>query len=381
MTERLPVAQQSWFDAHLDLACLAVHKRDMSAPADEAGGPWPPGAVTLPSLREGGVCAAFGTIFTEAGGEGPEGYPEGDVETAHRRGRAQLEVYLTWRDQGRIALDIPKVFRHDPGVGTIRGGMGVAEVSPLASAKKLDLTPRGRRTLHVGVLMESADPIRSPVELPWWVERGVMAIGLAWWKSSRYAGGNGASGEGLTPAGRELVDAMDELGVAHDLSHLSQRATEELLEAATGPVMASHSNCRALLGGENERHLTDETIAEIGRRGGVVGINLVSNFLDHTLEEGKGQRATIDDVVAHIERVCEIMGRRDGVGLGSDMDGGFSRTGLPEGIEGPKDLERIADALRARGWSDAEIGGFRFENWGRFCERLAARPAATAKGA
>ena len=95
-----------WFDAHLDLACLAVNGRDMFATPEEAGGPWPPGSVTFPSLAQGGVRIALGTIFTEPGGDGPEGYPEGDFEAAARRGRAQIEFYLTARDRGAIVLDL-----------------------------------------------------------------------------------------------------------------------------------------------------------------------------------------------------------------------------------------------------------------------------------
>jgi microsomal dipeptidase-like Zn-dependent dipeptidase len=139
------------------------------------------------------------------------------------------------------------------------------------------------RTVSLGVLMECADPIRDPDELPWWVERGVVAIGLAWWRGSRYATGNGepscTSGIGLTDLGRELVKRMDAQGVVHDASHLSDRALDDLFALTDKPVIASHSNCRALLGGVNQRHLTDEAILEIGRRGGVIGLNLVKNFI------------------------------------------------------------------------------------------------------
>src|SRR5689334_12521266 len=115
-----------WFDAHLDLAYLAVNARDMLGPLSPSSGPHPPAAVTLPAMRGGGVRFALATIFTEAGGTGPEGYPAGNVERAAAVGRAQLEVYLTWRDRGEIALDLRKALRRDPAVGQIRGGMGVA---------------------------------------------------------------------------------------------------------------------------------------------------------------------------------------------------------------------------------------------------------------
>lgn len=354
-----------WFDAHLDLACLAVNGRDMTADLDSCGGPWAPPSVTLSTLRDGGVVCALGTIFTEMGGEGPEGYPAGDADVAHRRGRAQMEVYETWRDDGLVRLDLRAALRIDRHVGATRAGMGVSNVVPERVGERI---ARGGR-LCLGVLVECADPIRTPEELEWWVERGVVAVGLAWSRGSRYAGGNGTPGAGLTDLGREFIKAADALGVAHDLSHLSQRACDELLEIAAGPVFASHCNCRGLFAREeagNERHLSDGTIRAIGERGGVIGVNLVSNFLREGLDRDKGERASIGDVVRHVERICELMGDRRGVAIGTDMDGGFSARGLPEGIDTPSDLERIAGALRERGWSDEELDAFRFDTWGRF---------------
>ena len=324
-----------------------------------AGGPFQPGSVTIPSLLSAGVCCALATIFTEAGGDGPEGYAPGDTAAAHRRGRAQLEAYLTWRDMGLVKIDLPGALRQDKHIGEIRGGMGVTELVQKPAIDQL----RRDGALHIGILMECADPIREPDELPWWVERGVVMIGMTWSNGSRYAGGNSTPGAGLTELGRELADAMDEQGVVHDLSHLSQKATDDLLAHTDAMVVASHSNCRALVEPASERHLDDETVREIGRRGGVVGVNLVSAFLRTGIDHSGTERAQITDVVAHIERVCELMGRRDGVGLGSDADGGFSRERLPEGIDGPQDFRVLAGALRAAGWTEAEIEGFKWKNW------------------
>ena len=335
---------QPWFDAHLDLAYLAECGRDMAAPLDQSTGPHPPAAVTFPSLASGRVEACLGTIFTEAIDPGGEAgyatiaYPAGDADAAHRAGCRQLDRYARWRADGLIRF--------------LNDDRSDGPAPPIA----------------LGVLIECADPIRTPDELPWWVERGVVAVGMAWWKSSRYAGGNGTDGP-LTAMGRELVEAMDELGVVHDLSHLSQRATDELLAATDRPVIASHSNCRSLIDGGNQRHLTDETIAEIGRRGGVIGLNLCSPFLVQAGEAGgpeRGTRAAIDDCVRHVEHICAIQGDRRGVGLGSDMDGGFSADHLPTGITQPADLDLITDALKAHGWPKDDLHGFAFDNWSRF---------------
>lgn len=357
-----------WFDAHLDLGCLAVNTRDMRAGLDRCGGPWPPPAVTLPSLKEGAVRFALATIFTEADGTGAEGYPSGDAARAHAVGRAQLEAYLTWRDAGDVAIDLPGALAYDPETGETRAGLGVSRAEPPElDAQAQRISADGR--LHIGVLIEGADPIRSPEDVAWWKERGACAVGLAWWKPSRYAGGNGTT-TGLTDAGRDLVRALDAAGIVHDASHLSDRSLDDLFAITEAPVIASHSNCRALLGpaGDgrpNQRHLTDEAIREIARRGGVIGLNLFTKFLRD------GERATIDDAIAHVERICDLAGDREHIGLGSDMDGGFSAEEMPVGIATPSDLERMCDALRSRGWSARDLDGFRRLNWLRFWRGVA----------
>ncbi|MCA9310950.1 MAG: dipeptidase [Phycisphaerales bacterium] len=265
-----------------------------------------------------------------------------------------------------MAIDVGRLARVDPGIGEIRGGMGVSEVTPPSIERRIAPLLRDDR-LHIGILMENADPIRSPDEMAWWQERGVVAVGLTWGRSSRYATGNAVDDdnrEGLSDLGREMVRVMDDLGVVHDLSHLSQAATEELLTLTDARVMASHTNCRALLGGVNQRHLTDEAIIEIARRGGIIGLNLARNFIRHTLE-GR-ERPSVDEAIRHVERVCFLTGHKRAVGLGSDMDGGFSALDMCEGIECPADLVRLAEALSQRGWSDEEVKGFMWGNWMRF---------------
>jgi len=340
----------SWFDAHLDLAYMAVSRRNMDLPPEDAGGPDLPAAVTLPSLTEGRVRHCLATVFTEPDGADPAfGYKAGNIEAAAAVGRRQLDVYDQWAATGKMRI----------------GGPPSENVEPL----------------QAWILVEGADPIRNPEEVAQWQSRGVAAIGLAWAKPSRYAGGN-MTDTGLSPVGRDMVIAIDEAGIIHDLSHLSDRATDELLSIAKGPIMASHSNCRALVNDGSaggpvgsttattpsvppfQRHLRDDVIREIGRRGGIVGINLFSPFL---VRGGvRSRRATISEVVAHINRVCTLTGSKRHVGLGSDMDGGFSALTLPEGLDRPKDLGLLATALMENGWSRSETEGFAFENWVRF---------------
>ena len=324
-----------WFDAHLDLACLALLGRNMHAPLRTCGGPWQPAAVTLPSLREGNVRQVLATIFTEAGGtDAGVGYVAGNAEQAHAAGIAQLSVYDAWVREGAWA----RASKHNA----------------------------SQDALRFRILMECADPIREPGELAWWVERGVAAIGLAWARGSRYAGGNSTGGP-LTASGRELVREMDRLDVVHDVSHLSDEALEQLLACTDRVVIASHSNCRSLIDKPGDtprqRHLTDASIREIARRDGVIGLNLFSMFL---VPGGvDGARASIEQTLAHVEHICMLAGSTKHVGLGSDMDGGLRGDQLPLGVNKPADLRLLSDGLRARGWAENEVRGLMRGNWER----------------
>jgi len=314
-------------------------------------GAWLPGAVTLAELREAGVCWCLGTVFTSAGGEDETGFEPFDVEAAHWAGERQMAVYRDWATRGWIDI--------------AEGGRFGATTSSMAG----DAAAGGWRRPVVGVLIENADPIRTPDELGWWVDSGVVAIGLTWVGRGRYAGGNGCVGgeAELTDLGKELLDAMEEEGVVLDVSHLSDAALEAALERFGGRVIASHSNCRSIVGvGDpvaDQRHLTDEAIREIGRRGGVIGLNLVRNFIRRGIDPGDPARPSVSEALDHVERVCELVGSRSHVGLGTDMDGGITARDLPEGIDRARDVVRLVEGLGARGWTEGELAGFARENW------------------
>lgn len=347
------ISGQPIFDAHLDLAYLAELGRDMTRPLadlDADADPHPPAAVTVPELAAANVRRCLGTIFTEASDD-PAGryaavsYPPGDATAAYFKGINQLNRYHVWARDGVIEF-----FPARPDAADER------------SESSGSLAP-----VQLGILIECADPIINPHDLSFWAARGVVAIGLTWVHQSRYAGGN-ATDTGLTDLGRELIREMARLGVALDLSHLSQRSTMDALDFADVRVCASHSNCRALLGGRNaegwQRHLDDDSIAAIASRGGVVGLNLYRGFV--RLGTSETDRPTIAEAVNHIDHVCQIAGSARHAGIGSDLDGGFSARNLPAGIDRASDLAKILDELATRNYSDADIADIAFNNWSRF---------------
>lgn len=325
----------TWIDGHLDLAYLGVNGRNLRVPADPKIG-----CISLPELRDAGVELAFGTIFTEIAGDGPPhsspiGSPHvyrgfDDLDGAHRAGMVQVELYEQLEREGELRI-----------VRTVR-----------------DLDALGDGTLRVLILMEGADPVRSPDELREWFDRGVRMIGLTWAMGSRYAGGNSVTGS-LTGLGIDMVHAMDDIGVIHDVSHLADDAFEKLANLARGPVVASHSNARALAT-DSQRHLRDDQIRWLSNHGGIIGLNLFRRFLSPTKD------GTLDDVIKHAQHITRVMGRFDGIALGSDADGGFPPTDMAKGLEHPSKLHKLAEALREVGWSEEQVRGLQRENWLRF---------------
>jgi membrane dipeptidase len=130
-----------------------------------------------------------------------------------------------------------------------------------------------------GVLaLEGAEPLGGDPELiDVFAHLGVRMVGMTWNAANAFADGAGEPRDGgLTGAGRRLVERLGKLGMALDLSHLSRRSCAEALESTGGPVLASHANADAVYG--STRNLSDEVIAEVGRRDGVVGLNFLPVF-------------------------------------------------------------------------------------------------------
>jgi len=214
------------------------------------------------------------------------------------------------------------------------------------------------------ILMEGADGVRHPSELPMWYQRGVRILGPAW-MATRYAGGTKEPGP-FTSEGWELLEVMDDLGMTLDISHLAEEAVLQALDRYPGTILASHSNPRALLPNSNlpERHLSDEAITGLAERGGVIGIVIGNLFLKDGWRTTDGRQAvTMDDIVAHIDHVCQLLGSADHVGLGSDFDGGYGLELIPEGLDSVADLRFIGTALSEKGFSQQDVEAILGGNW------------------
>ena len=332
-----PVDHAPIVDAHLDLAHNAVASgRDLTLPLEvlreRERRTRETAMVTLPELRDGGVDLVFGTLFAsparrlamQAAAAGatpvapvldPKGYV--DADGAHEQASAQLDWYERMEQAGWIRL--------------IRSRYDL-------DALRADRAARGDAPVGLVVLMEGADPIRTPDELERWWERGVRIVGPAW-QGTRYAGGTRAPGP-LTALGRELIDAMSRRGMALDVSHLADESLWEALERHRGAVLASHSNARALT--PTDRHLSDEALRALGERSAVVGLVLGNAFLDVSADRtGSVGLARVGE---HFEHVAALVGA-ERVGIGSDLDGGFGAEETPVELGRGRDLRRLGEAV------------------------------------
>ncbi len=340
-------------DAHLDIAytaladgrnlLLPVAQTRMLEPDKPSQGR---ASVSFPELREGGVALVFGTIFVmpeAAARHQTQKIVYSDAQTAHRLGLQQLDYYHRLVDVQENHLRL---------VGDQRS---LDEV--LASQDSDDIPLVG-----VVPLMEGADPVRAPEELELWVEKGLRLIGLAW-DDTRYAAGAWRSNsQGITKEGYALLEVMSDLGLILDLTHMNEKATLEALDQYAGTVVATHSNCRALVPGE--RQLSDSQIRAIGERDGVIGTVLYNSFLRPGYKKGdRKQSVTLDHVIAHIDHICQLLGDARHVGLGSDMDGGFGADDIPAELDSAADLPLIADRLRAAGYEEKHVRQIMGENW------------------
>lgn len=161
------------------------------------------------------------------------------------------------------------------------------------------------------------------------------------WNEKNPLCGSHKTGGGLTDKGRDYVFEAQRLGMLVDVSHISDEAFWDIMEITNAPVIASHSNSRAVY--DVSRNLTDDMFKAICKSGGVAGLNLYSRFL--------GEDATLDTACDHILHFMELGGAKH-IALGGDLDGCEE---LPEGFAGVQDYPKLAEALLRRGLTESEV--------------------------
>jgi membrane dipeptidase len=234
----------------------------------------------------------------------------------------------------------------------------------------------------MGVLagIQNAEHFRRPQDVNFFFGLGQRVSQLTY--NSRNLIGNGSTerrDEGISDFGAAIVDQMNKTGMAIDVSHCGDRTTLDAFELSKKPVLITHSNCRALAPG-HPRCKSDDAIKACGKSGGVMGITAVRNFVKNS------EPTTIEDVINHFDHVKKLIGS-DHLGVGSDVDldgyddmepQAYARLKAAykdtysfrekidiEGLDHPKRMFDLTEALIRRGYSDAEITGILGGNFAR----------------
>lgn len=144
---------------------------------------------------------------------------------------------------------------------------------------------------------------------------------------------------GLKPFGIEAVKRMNELGIAVDVSHLSEGGFWDCIRYSSKPILASHSCARGLA--SHQRNLTDAQLKALADKGGVVGINFYHLFL----RDVEGDKVShVDEIIAHIRYIADLVGF-GAIALGSDYDGINSTLEWKDYSGYPTVVNRIADVF------------------------------------
>lgn len=290
--------------------------------------------MDFPRLREAGVRVQLFTVATR-------GFPLVDGMAAFCASQGWPRAARE-NPRSRALWQIERLH-----VAAARSG-GTAAVA-LTREDLEENAARGRLSAVLG--LEGAYPLEGdPGRLREFWELGVRTLGPAHLLPNAFASCSywAYRDRGLSEAGRDLVRAMGEIGMALDLAHASPRATQDLLACApaTLPVFNSHTGLRSET--PHWRNLDDDAARAIAARGGVIGVILARKYLGDP---------TLLGFVRHARRALSVAGG-DAVAVGSDFDGFVA---LPRGFRDATDLPRLAPALEAAGVSRAEasaiVGG------------------------
>jgi membrane dipeptidase len=347
-------------DSHLDIALNAlVYNRDLKKTAlqireDEAGYTGKGrarGTIGLPDLRAANVAVHFVTCLARVHPNPPEdfGIDYRTHEAAHAHAQAELVYYHELARQGYYRIIT-----------------NTAELRAHMAEWRAD---SANCPLGVVFTMEGADPIVAPDRVQSWWDQGLRVLSLAHYGPSKYAFGTGSTGP-VTADGLALLDEMAKTPMILDVTHLCDESFWIAVDRFPGPLIATHSNCRALV--PHERQFDDAQLKLLIERDAVIGAVLDAWMLQPDWERGVTQpdTLTLESVVDHIDHVCQLAGNSRHAALGTDLDGGYGTEQTPRDLDTYIDMQKIPDLLRNRGYAESDIEAICHGNWLRKLESV-----------
>jgi membrane dipeptidase len=314
--------------------------------------------IDFPRMKEGGMDAMFFAVYTSQGPRTPEGHAEAK-RNALNQFKLIHDALKKYPDQAELALTPTDAYR---------------------------IQKAGKRAVFIG--MENGYPIGDDLSMvKTYYDLGCRYITLTHFANNLIGDSStdpdGPIYGGLSDFGKKVVPEMNRLGILIDVSHVADSTFYDALALSKAPVIASHSNCRALC--DFPRNMTDDMIRAVAAKGGVVQVNFVSDYLKKPSDEHRAaktkirmarvgkvatpemeariaaqsdsvakvyasERASLSDIVDHIDHIVKIAGI-DHVGIGSDFDGG----GGVNGLEDVSQIENLTAELLRRKYTEADI--------------------------
>lgn len=277
-------------------------------------------SISIPGMKKAGTLAQFFACFTCL---------EDFMETDGYEGcyRQALEMISLMEDQFALFSD------------TLAPACSFGEIMENASKGKISAV----LTVEEGGILNG-----KTERLDILYEKGIRLMTLMWNYENCLGYPNSRDAEimkkGLKPFGIEAVERMGELKMLVDVSHASDGSFYDIIRYAKGPVVASHSNCRALCA--HPRNLSDGMIRALADKGGIAGLNFYGAFL------GSEKESKLEEMTTHILHMIRV-GGKEFPAVGTDFDGieGMVHMDIPR-AEG---MEKLWEALRKKGLSEEQL--------------------------
>jgi membrane dipeptidase len=360
------------FDGDYPMAPVAMRlRRDVTQPLDELRRRDHDyeniALASIPEMRKAGMAVAILKVVSDMEREGNTITGYNAPHRLYGMGKGQIAYYHKLERMGELRIIRT---RED-----LREHMAQWEAAQGSEAE--------RAGLPVGAILglEGADSVTEPDELSEWWDDGIRLISLGHYGMSPYAGGTGVGTDvGLLERGPAFLREMDRLGMLLDVTHTSDRSVWEALAIFNGPLLATHSNVRALCAGE--RQLPDDLVRAVIGRDGVIGASMDTWMIWPQGAPNWGadvwpnnrkhfQRAdvTLAMLVDHMDYVNRMAGDALHSGIGGDTDGQGGRECAPADVDTIVDYLRIVDILRSRGYSESDVENVMWRNWVRLFDR------------
>lgn len=344
------------FDAHLDLALNAVDwNRDLHLSVDEIrqqereAQMTAPGrchnTLSFPELRQAEVAICLTTLLARQEQRIDDSFGWTSPETCYAMAHAHLAYYRACQQRGWL--------------------------QPLRTAAELERHLQAYRqspeTTPLGFIltMEGADPLLEPESIFEFHELGLRALGLTHYGANRYGGGT-QTDLPLQAAAYPLLRYCEQLGITIDVTHLSDTAFWQVVDAFDGRLHASHQNARGICPGQ--RQFSDDQIRVVIERDGVLGLALDVIMLQPGFVRGQSvPEVSLERAADQLDYVRQLSGGSvRHLGLGTDLDGAYGYEQTPADLNRYRDVQGLADCLQRRGYSAEEIQAIFWGNWLRF---------------